>query len=327
MKKNRRLVPLVLILLLLAAAGIVVLLLIGDNTEIPVQVETQTEETGLLTVDGVTYRPRSRLTTILLMGIDPPRDDGAATTPNRRGGQADFLRLVVIDAAAHTVTQIPIDRDTIASITTLTVTGKRAGKRSTQICLAHSYGDGAELSAQLTTEAVSGLLLGVPVDHYMALQMDGIPALNDWVGGVTVTLEDDFSQVDPAMVPGATLKLTGEQAENYLHGRMTIGDGTNASRMRRQQTYISALSDLLLARFRKSQNAAGELYDSLQSWMLTDFSRGRMINEVWAARNYSQLTLTLPGVSSENERGYNEFHPDSEALERVVLQVFYEPVS
>ncbi len=33
----------------------------------------------------------------------------------------------------------------------------------------------------------------------MAMDMDGISVLNDSVGGVTVTLEDDFSSLDPAM--------------------------------------------------------------------------------------------------------------------------------
>ena len=35
------------------------------------------------------------------------------------------------------------------------------------------------------------------------MSLDGISVLNDLAGGVTVTLEDDFSAADPAMTKGS----------------------------------------------------------------------------------------------------------------------------
>lgn len=69
------------------------------------------------------------------------------------------------------------------------------------------------------------------------MNMDGISELNDLAGGVTVTLEDDFSSIDPAMAKGTTLTLHGDQAETFVRSRMTVGDGTNASRMERQEAF------------------------------------------------------------------------------------------
>ena len=86
-------------------------------------------------------------------------------------------------------------------------------------------------------EAVEGLLLGESIDFYVAMNMDGISELNDLAGGVTVTLEDDFSSIDPAMAKGTTLTLHGDQAETFVRSRMTVGDGTNASRMERQEAF------------------------------------------------------------------------------------------
>ncbi len=40
---------------------------------------------------------------------------------------------------------------------------------------------------------------GKNIDFYLAMSLDGISVLNDLAGGVTVTLEDDFSAADPAM--------------------------------------------------------------------------------------------------------------------------------
>lgn len=54
-----------------------------------------------------------------------------------------------------------------------------------------------------------GKHLGESVDFYVAMNMDGISELNDLAGGVTVTLEDDFSSIDPAMTKGTTLTLPG----------------------------------------------------------------------------------------------------------------------
>ena len=54
-----------------------------------------------------------------------------------------------------------------------------------------------------------GKHLGEFIDFYVAMNMDGISELNDLAGGVTVTLEDDFSSIDPAMTKGTTLPLHG----------------------------------------------------------------------------------------------------------------------
>ena len=60
------------------------------RTQLP-QADQETVE-----VDGVTYRKKSRLTTILVMGVDHDTQD---SYEYRKAGQADFLRLVVLDDA------------------------------------------------------------------------------------------------------------------------------------------------------------------------------------------------------------------------------------
>ena len=71
---------------------------------------------------------------------------------------------------------------------------------------------------------MSHLLGGVPIDGYYELPMKAIPVLNKQVGGVTVTLEDDFSSVDAAMVKGKTITLSDSQAFHYIHDRYGVGD-------------------------------------------------------------------------------------------------------
>lgn len=281
---------------------------------------------NLIEVDGVSYRPRQRLTTVLLMGVDSD-PDVAASVGYRRGGQADFLRLVVIDAAKKRISQIQLDRDTMTPITIIGVLGDRSGVRTAQLALAHAFGDGQAQSCELTVEAVSNLLLGIQIDFYTAMNMNGISVLNDAVGGVTVTLEDDFSAQDGAMVKGATLTLTGDQAELFVRSRQSIGEGTNQERMRRQQTYVSALRTQINRRQSENDNFISELYDELSPHIVTNLSKGRLINEAWFAADYEHgETYSLQGVHEIGKTGFMQFIPDDEALQRLVLELFYEEV-
>ena len=276
-------------------------------------------------VDGVAYRRKANLTSIPLMGID--RESGTAAGNGRNGGQADFLRLVVIDSGAGTVSQIEIDRDTMTPITILGVLGNRSGVRTTQICLAHSFGDGGAQSCELTAEAVSNLLMGARIDHYVAMNLDGVSVLNDWAGGITVTLEDDFSALDPAMTAGKTLTLTGEQAELYVRSRMSVGVGTNEARMERQEDYISRLTERLSGKLNEGEEEIGALYDALEPYLTTDMSRGRLINVLWNAREYARTAPLKPEGSHEiGPDGFMEFHANDDALKAMVLDLFYTKV-
>ena len=281
---------------------------------------------ALLEVDGVAYRPRKRLTTILLMGVD--RDTAETTKVSyRNGGQADFLRLLVIDPERKQIAQLQIDRDTMTPITILGVLGNRSGVREAQIALSHGFGDGREQSCELTVEAVSNLLLGVDIDFYAAMNMDGIAALNDAAGGVTVILTEDFSTMDSAMTKGATLTLSGEQAEIFVRGRMNVGDGTNEGRMERQQAFMSALSEQLEKRQREDSRFAEMLYDALSPYLVTNLSKARLIKEAWYASDYEHVgPYSLEGTHEVGSTSFMQFIVDEASLQEIVLELFYEKV-
>ena len=286
------------------------------------------EEPRTVTVDGKEYIENNKLTTILLMGVDKSEERSRNDRPGsfRSGGQADFLLLVVIDSKHETLTPIQIDRDTMAEITILGVLGNPAGTREGHICLAHSYGDGKEQSGMLTAEAVSRLFQGVKIDFFVAMNMDGIINFNEALGGVTVTLEDDFSALDPSMKPGETLTLRGKQSEYYVRTRMSIGVGTNEARMKRQDSYMSAARAIIDEKMRENANFIGNLFDAVSDYLTTDMRRGRMINEAYWSRNYERKgIITPPGEHTIGESGFMEFRPDEQELLRIVLDVFYEP--
>ncbi len=279
----------------------------------------------LLEYEGAAYRLRKNLTTLLVMGVDQPGDETGAGS--RNAGQADFLRLVVFDHGNRRVTQLEIDRDTMTPITILGVLGNRSRVRTAQISLSHGFGDGKAQSCQLTVEAASNLLLDTPIDFYIAMNLDGISVLNDLVGGVTVTLKDDFSALDPAMTPGTTLTLSGDQAELYVRGRMSVGIGTNEARMARQEEYLSRMTALLEERQGDDEGFVGTLYDALEAYLVTNMSRGRMINEARNAISYDRAALIrLRGTYQVGTDGFMQFYADEAFLQRTIVDLFYEEI-
>lgn len=286
---------------------------------------TETDDTETCEVDGVLYRRRKNLTSILVMGVD--RDSDEESESPFDGGQADFQRLVVIDTDAQTVRQLKIDRDTLTEVTVLGFLGSPIGTQTMQISLAHGFGDGKEQSCEYAKEAVEGLLNGERIDFYLAMNLDGITELNDLAGGVTVTLEDDFSAHDPAMTKGTTLTLRGKQAEYYVRSRMDIGEGTNEARMVRQESYLNQLFSQLEEKVRQDKQFTATLYDALTPYLVTDLARGRLINEVWAAKDYTlETAVELTGEHQVAEDGFMEFHADESSIEQAVLELFWERV-
>ena len=288
------------------------------RTELP-QGDQETVE-----VDGVTYRKKDDLTVILAMGIDHETQDEYAY---REAGQADFLRLIVLDGENKTVQQLQIDRDTITPVTVLGVLGDRYDPVNQQISLGYAFGDGRQSSCEVTVEAVENLLGGQEIDQYLSLGLDGISTLNDLVGGVTVTLEDDFSAIDPSMTKGTTLTLHGDQAEIFVRTRRSIGVGTNEARMARQEQYIQQLSTLLDEKMQEDKNFALTAYDAMEPYLYTNIPKGQLANEVWAAKDYQRLDTIKPdGTHQVGDDGFMEFYPDAESLQQAVLQLFYEKV-
>jgi len=157
--------------------------------------------------------------------------------------------------------------------------------------------------------------------------LDGISTLNDLAGGITVTLEDDFSAIDPAMTKGTTLTLHGDQAETFVRTRRSIGVGTNEARMARQEQYIQKLATQLDAEVKQSQSFVLTAYDAMEPYLYTNIPRGQLANEVWAAKDYERMDTIKPeGTHEIGADGFMEFYPDAASLQQAVLQLFYEQV-
>lgn len=270
-----------------------------------------------------TYRKRE-LTNLLLIGVDWAEMDSPAAS-GRYAGQADFLLLLTFDKKNRTISTLQIDRDTMTDIRVYGPFGDYTGIRETQICLSHAYGATAAENCENTVWAASRLLGNIPVDGYLALDMSAITALNDALGDVTVTLEEDFSALDPQMVWGATIALQGKQAETFVRGRTGVGDGTNAARMKRQKAFMQKAGDLIAEGLERDSGFAGTLLDALSGHMTMNVTRGWLINKAYESSGYRRTeTRTLAGTHALGADGFTEFRADTDALNDLLTASFFE---
>ncbi|MFR8126152.1 MAG: LCP family protein [Acutalibacter sp.] len=165
-----------------------------------VEADAPVDDREITYYNGTAYARREDLETVLLLGVD--KFEGETPEGYLNNQQADFLLLLVMDKQHETCTPIQLNRDTMTEIQILGVTGEPAGTFTGQLALAHTYGSGEEGSCENTVLAVSNLLYGMEIDHYVSLTMDGVALLNDLVGGVTVEVLDDFSGIDESLVQG-----------------------------------------------------------------------------------------------------------------------------
>ena len=276
--------------------------------------------------NGDTYRLNRRLTTLLFIGVDKTAMQ-QADSGYRNGGQADFLALAVVDDLNKCISVLQINRDTMVDLKVLNFRGEETGTRRGQICLSYAFGDGAEESCELTTDAVSRYLNDTPIDYYIAMNLDGISTLNDALGGVEVTLEDDFSSFDSSMTPGTTLTLQGEQAEYYVRMRYSVGDETNASRLQRQRNYMSAASQILMERLREDSGYSKVLYAQLEDYLISDISRGALYNIADKASRYEiRPIVSIEGSNQLGESGFMEFYPEEASLQKAIVDILYQKV-
>ncbi len=274
--------------------------------------------------DGKEYELKDNVETFLLLGLDKFEGTDDLESYNN-DKQADFLMLYVIDNDAHTYSVININRDTMTDVNVLGVAGNRIDTQTKQIALAHTYGNGREVSCRNTSDAVSALLCGIKIDHYVSLTMDSVSIYNDLVGGVEVTVADDFSGIDDTLVKGEIVTLTGEQALIYVRSRKGMDDSTNAARMKRQSQYLNALHKKTLEVMESDEEFAAKLLLNMADYIVSDRPANQLQELFDKFSEYDFIkTYDIDGESKPGEK-FMEFYPDKDSVYKTVLELFYLP--
>lgn len=286
----------------------------GQSETLPSKTVTQGEQD---------YFPRQDITVLMLLGIDqtgPMEDSGSY----RNEGAADVVMLAVFDESAQTYDVLYLNRDTMLEMPVLGLGGKEAGSTYGQLALAHSYGSGLEDSCENVRNTVSTFLGGLYIDHYLSMNMDAIGILNDAVGGVTVNVTDDFSEVDATITQG-TMTLNGEQAVHFLRSRKDVGNQLNLNRIERQKEYMTNFAAAVGEMAARDERALLDAYDRISTYSVSDCTAQSLSNLLDRFSSYKLERILTP--EGENIRGeeYMEYYVDEEALDALILELFYAP--
>lgn len=211
---------------------------------------------------------------ILIMGND------------RAAGLSDVLMLVHVDLAKNSVFILQIPRDTYAAFT-----------------------DGAHRKLNTAVRQLGGeekmceflsASFGIPVDHYVSLDLDVLSRVVDAIGGVEVDLPEALDYEDPAQglsihLPAGKQILDGARAEQFVRYRSGYLRG-DLGRMDAQKLFLTAL----FRRCRESMDllTATQMATVLLPELKTDLTVSetvRLCETLFAVKEEAIEMLTLPG--------------------------------
>ncbi|WP_448611174.1 LCP family protein [Geodermatophilus sp. URMC 60] len=161
------------------------------------------------------------LVTFLLVGSDTraTAEEGIAA-----GGRSDAIMIARFSADRQHAQLISVPRDSWVDI---------PGHGMDKVNAAYAYG-GPALLIQTVEQ-----LTDVRIDHYVAIDFEGLIQVTDGLGGVDVVVAETTSN-GPYTFPAGVNHLDGDQARWYLAQRYGLPGG-DFDRVRRQQQYLQAV--------------------------------------------------------------------------------------
>lgn len=318
---KRLLAGLLALVCLLAGAGVfLVLRQQRESGQMPTAAASKedTAASETVTYNGQTYVYNSKLKNILFLGVDKEADSVVGETVGRNG-QADCILLLIMNQDTRETKILQISRDSMTDIDIYGITGSYLTTEHRQLALQYAFGESDARSCWLMKQAVSKLLYSVPISSTMALSVDGIGEITEAMGGVTLTVPEDYTSVDPSFAEGATVTLEGDLAERYVRYRDITVTGSNNDRMERQNQFLQAL-------FRQMQKVDSstfqQMLDTAQPYLTTDLS----VEELQSLRDYtmSDEIEEVPGTAAPGPE-HEEFTVDDQQLYEMILELFYLP--
>lgn len=324
----------ILLVILVIVGTIFSLLEIGKNKLLNqgsgsiVLPNTENTDSKNIIYNGKKYKYNENVTSILLMGVDTEKMADSASQTYGENGQADLLVLISLDTTNGKMKAIQISRDTMVDINLFSENGQYIGVSNKQICLSYAYGDGREKSCENTVKSVSRLLYGMPINSYVSIDIDSISILNDAVGGVTLTLDEDFNHKYFKAKKGETVTLKGQNVLRYIRARDKDDIEANNVRMRRQKNYMYAFYKQMIAMTKKDITTPIKLYRKISNHSITNLSIADITYLTKCIlMNRENDSIKFSSILGDTVAGekYVEFYPDQDKLYELIVNTFYTP--
>jgi len=193
---------------------------------------------------------RGRALNLLVIGSDSREGendvDGAGATGTTSGMRSDTTMLVHISADRSRVEVVSIPRDTLVDIPPCTRRDGTTTEPQYDVMFNSAFEAGAEGgdigSAAACTILTVEELTGIYVDDFVVVDFAGFINVVDALGGVAMYIPEDIDDhLSGLQVEQGCRLLDGEDALGFAHVRKTVGDGSDISRIGRQQDLVLAI--------------------------------------------------------------------------------------
>lgn len=274
----------------------------SQEPELPQQPD-QPQELGDLSLTEGTGR-KAHFHTILIGGLDD------------ENGGSDTNLLVALDSESGAIHVVSLPRDTLLDVSW-------SVKK-----LNNAYHHGG---FSRTMEEVSRLL-GIPIDHYVTVDLKAFEELVDAIGGVDFDIPVDMDYDDPAQdlhihFQAGPRHLTGAEALQVVRWRQN-NDGTgyptaDIGRIGTQQAFLTAAAKqtLKLSNLDKIKDMA----EIFEKWVDTDL---QLSNLIWVGEQTLSIGSdnisfhTLPGDGAGWYKGGSYYVLDAEAVLEMINTYF-----
>ncbi|MEY2964489.1 MAG: hypothetical protein RLZZ228_302 [Actinomycetota bacterium] len=208
----------------------------GNITAVDISQITGREHVPIQVVDDAgNYQPIN----ILLMGSDSREGQTSKQYGDPdiyTGERSDTTILLHLSADRSFATAVSIPRDTWVMLPECDVDGTTVGAFESKFNTAFEIG-GPGCTVKLVEQ-----MTGLTVDNFAVIDFEGFKNVVNALGGVEVCLTEPAS--DPASdleLPAGTSIVNGEQALSFVRARKTLSDGSDLSRIKRQQAFLSSM--------------------------------------------------------------------------------------
>jgi LCP family protein required for cell wall assembly len=231
---------------------------------------------------------------LLLTGTDTRTGQGGAyqTKSELAGssgaGNNDVTMLLHIAQNHQSVTVVSFPRDMEVAVPSCPLGNGHSRPAASKVMINSTLSRGGLSCTVLTVEQLTGLTIPFAAE----ISFDGVSAMSDAVGGVTVCLatavKDNYT-TPPLNLAAGQQTLVGADALSFLRSRHGVGDGSDLGRISNQQVFMAALA--------RKVTSAGVLSNPLTLYSL---ARAAVKNLTLSDTLTSPVTLVQIGLALKN---------------------------
>ena len=188
------------------------------------------------TQSGLSGKPLN----ILISGTDlrvGEGNEGYGNPEDIEGARSDTTLLVHIAADRQSALAVSIPRDTLVDIPACVQLDGSMSEPIEQDRFNEAFRIGGVGCTIKTVEDLTGVF----VDHFVVVDFNGFKGIVDALDGVEVCLNEPVDDpLSGLKLPAGYSTVKGEDALAFVRARYTVGDGSDISRIDRQQAFLAS---------------------------------------------------------------------------------------